>query len=166
MSNLLDLATRDTTLRRSSSTGGGEWCGPCPDCGGRDRFRVWPEKGRYWCRGCGKQGDVIQYLRDFRGLSFRAAARLVGKPIGRYQPKPAEDVLWRWFEEQYEAIRQELNLIEWASVSIPRNLDLYSYEERMGWALAAVQLAEWYAKVETLWEKVENVTRTDHTRAA
>jgi len=36
----------------------------------------------------------------------------------------------------------------------------------MGWALAAVQLAEWYAKVETLWEKVENVTRTDHTRAA
>lgn len=75
-------------------------------------------------------------------------------------------MLWRYLEEQYEAIRQELNLIEWASISIPKNLDLYSYEERTEWAVAAVQLAEWYAEVETLWGKVENATRTDRTCAA
>jgi hypothetical protein len=92
VNSLLALATQDTTLRHAASTGGGEWCGPCPGCGGCDRFRMWPEKGRYWCRGCNKKGDAI--LRDFRGLSFREAARRVGKNLGPYQPKPAADLLW------------------------------------------------------------------------
>ncbi|WP_342452329.1 primase-helicase zinc-binding domain-containing protein [Desulfovibrio desulfuricans] len=41
-----------------------EFAGPCPECGGEDRFIVWPDKpngGGYWCRGCGRQGDAIQY---------------------------------------------------------------------------------------------------------
>lgn len=29
--------------------------GPCPDCGGTDRFVVFQE-GNYWCRQCGKKG--------------------------------------------------------------------------------------------------------------
>src|SRR5436305_15259018 len=54
--NLLDLVTRDTRLRRMASTHGGEYAGPCPFCGGRDRFRVWPNMAhpRYWCRVCRK----------------------------------------------------------------------------------------------------------------
>src|SRR6059058_4170124 len=78
--NLLELLTRDTRLRRMASTHGGEYAGPCPFCGGRDRFRVWPNapRPRYWCRGCGKHGDAIQYLRDHDGLSFREAQAQVG----------------------------------------------------------------------------------------
>lgn len=67
--------------RRSAGTGGGEYSGPCPWCGGRDRFRVWPEQGesgRYWCRQCGKAGDSIQYLRERRGLSYREACEALG----------------------------------------------------------------------------------------
>jgi DNA primase len=164
--DLLRLAEQNVSLFHVSNHNGGEYAGPCPGCGGRDRFRVWPEQDRYWCRRCGKQGDTIQYLRDFRGLTFREAARLVGKQLGPYQPKPAEDILWRYLEEQYEAIRQELNLVEWASVSIPKNLEIYSYEERLQWAVAAVRLAEWYAQVETLWRKVEDGTRSHRDRAA
>ena len=81
--NTLDLASKRVVLKKVSSTHGGEWQGPCPDpgCGGENRFHVWPEqnegKGGYWCRGCGKTGDNIQFLRDFEGLSFReACARL------------------------------------------------------------------------------------------
>ena len=79
--NTLELATKRVALRKASSTNGGEWQGPCPSCGGTDRFHVWPEqnegRGGYWCRGCGKIGDNIQFLRDFEGLSFRdACARL------------------------------------------------------------------------------------------
>ena len=38
-----------------------EWAGPCPKCGGEDRFRVWPEAGNsgtgsFWCRQCGWKG--------------------------------------------------------------------------------------------------------------
>ena len=56
--NLVDLIGRDTTLRKVASTHGGEYAGPCPWCGGEDRFRVWPYADRpgYWCRQCGKNG--------------------------------------------------------------------------------------------------------------
>lgn len=68
-------------LKRVAGTNGGEYAGACPWCGGRDRFRAWPEEdgGRFWCRGCGKTGDAIQYLRDFRGLSFKEACLELGR---------------------------------------------------------------------------------------
>ncbi len=74
------------TLKKQASTNGGEYAGPCPWCGGNDRFRVWPGAGRYWCRGCDKAGDAIQYLRDFRGLSFLEACKYLG-----HDPGPRKD---------------------------------------------------------------------------
>ena len=65
-------------LTREAGTNGGELAGPCPFCGGRDRFRVWPEKGRYWCRQCKAGGDAIQYLRDKHGVGYREACAAVG----------------------------------------------------------------------------------------
>ena len=40
--DLLTLIGCDTALKKVASTKGGEYAGPCPFCGGRDRFRVWP----------------------------------------------------------------------------------------------------------------------------
>jgi len=59
----------DLPLVRVANTSGGEWAGPCPVCGGNDRFRVWPyegKNGRYWCRKCGQYGDAIQYHKWIR----------------------------------------------------------------------------------------------------
>src|SRR5215813_3575780 len=78
MPHLLDLVPQDVPLRRVANTNDGEYAGPCPGCGGKDRFRVWPREGRYWCRGCGRRGDTIQYLRHFHGLSFAEAKRVLG----------------------------------------------------------------------------------------
>lgn len=54
---------------------GPEWHGPCPWCGGGDRFHIWPEQrdGTYWCRQCGRGGDYLQLLRDLDGLSWEEA---------------------------------------------------------------------------------------------
>lgn len=84
--NVLDLAQkRGIELRKASGTHGGEWHGPCPACGGTDRFHVWPEqnggRGGYWCRGCELTGDDIQFLRDFEGLSFRDACARLGVTV-------------------------------------------------------------------------------------
>jgi hypothetical protein len=83
--NTLDLASRKVQLKKVSNTNCGEWQGPCPGCGGDDRFHVWPEqnetKGGYWCRGCGKYGDNIQFLRDFEGMSFVDACNYLNIPL-------------------------------------------------------------------------------------
>jgi DNA primase len=89
---LLDLVRHDTTVCRLASTRGGEYAGPCPWCGGRDRFRVWPhaEKPGYWCRKCGRKGDAIQYLRDRYGLSYRESCQHLGAhPAHGERPRPA-----------------------------------------------------------------------------
>jgi hypothetical protein len=56
---------------------GGEWVGPCPRCGGRDRFAVNPGKGVFNCRGCGVGGDAIALARLVCGSSFTEAVELV-----------------------------------------------------------------------------------------
>ncbi|WP_051326933.1 CHC2 zinc finger domain-containing protein [Desulfatibacillum aliphaticivorans] len=69
--NILELLQSEGhELKKVANTQGGEYAGPCPFCWGEDRFRVWPEKNRYWCRGCDRKGDAIQFLRDRDGLSF------------------------------------------------------------------------------------------------
>lgn len=95
--NILNLIESDgSTLKHLAGTNGGEYAGACPWCGGVDRFRIWPEQkgGRYWCRGCGKHGDAIEYLRDKRGLSFQDACRHLGREPGERhgsarRPEPA-----------------------------------------------------------------------------
>lgn len=69
-------------LRRVAGSGGGEWAGACPFCGGKDRFRVQPHYengGRWLCRQCtdGKWGDAIDFVMRSNGLDFRAACDLL-----------------------------------------------------------------------------------------
>ncbi len=69
-----------------ASTKGGEYHSPCPSCGGDDRFMFWPNTGRYYCRQCKRQGDPIQFCRDFLGMTFKEAKDRVGVPDnGRYE---------------------------------------------------------------------------------
>ena len=73
--NLIDLAGRYTTLHRESAS---EMAGPCPKCGGDDRFHV--KADWFFCRQCNsKGGDAIAFLRWLNGLSFpEACAALSG----------------------------------------------------------------------------------------
>ena len=110
MMNILDLIEADGgTMKCMAMTYGGEYAGACPWCGGVDRFRVWPERGRYWCRNCGKHGDTIQYLRDKRGLTFQDACRFIGRVPGprasatrpvpaAWEPKEATSPAAAWQE--------------------------------------------------------------------
>lgn len=69
-----------------------EMCGPCPWCGGKDRFTLFTGQGnnglgRFWCRQCGKGGDAIQFLRELEGLGFKEAKLALGLPDAPYQRK-------------------------------------------------------------------------------
>lgn len=85
-----DLYREDVGDKITNVSRGREYRGPCPSCGGDDRFGVYPEQnggeGSFYCgrgkgvgNGCGKGGDIIQYLRDFRNMSYPEACRFLGK---------------------------------------------------------------------------------------
>ncbi|MGI8423994.1 MAG: primase-helicase zinc-binding domain-containing protein, partial [Chloroflexota bacterium] len=80
--DLLALVGDATRLRKVASTRGGEYAGPCPFCGGKDRFRVQPERGQWWCRTCSpdeRWQDAIAYVERRDGVDFREAySRLAG----------------------------------------------------------------------------------------
>ena len=61
--------------------GGIERVGPCPDCGGRDRFGINTRKNVFGCRQCGKAGGPIDLVMMLDGLTFvQACERLTGQP--------------------------------------------------------------------------------------
>ena len=72
--------------------GAHEWAGPCPHCGGEDRFIWRTDNGRQraFCRQCRWSGDAIQLLMDFARLTFPEALRVLGMPErgGRMNPYP------------------------------------------------------------------------------
>ena len=81
--DLLDLVQCETELKRVASTEGGEYAGPCPFCGGHDRFRVQPDHSggaRWYCRGCGGERwhDVIDYVMRRDGVDFITASKTFG----------------------------------------------------------------------------------------
>ena len=59
---------------------GAEYVGPCPLCGGDDRFAINADKAVWNCRGCTKGGDVIALVRHLDGLTFTAAIEMLAGP--------------------------------------------------------------------------------------
>lgn len=71
-----------------------EFSGECPWCGGRDRLRVFPDEdggGSFWCRGCNKGGDAVQYHRLRTGKKYFDACYDLGVEPKFEQRKPKTD---------------------------------------------------------------------------
>jgi hypothetical protein len=63
---------------------GDEYVGPCPKCGGEDRFAVHTKKNIFNCRNCNVGGDTIQLVEHLDGVDFKTACETLVGP----QPKP------------------------------------------------------------------------------
>lgn len=93
--NVVDLAkAAGVQLREASAK---EWAGPCPKCGGDDRFHV--QADWWFCRQChAKRGDAIEFERWLHGLTFTEAVNklagvagvvaMVRRPAPAAAPKP------------------------------------------------------------------------------
>lgn len=62
--------------------------GPCPFCGGKDRYR-WDNKGgdgSFICSQCGS-GNAFELLRRLKGWEFKQAALEVDRVVGNVEPE-------------------------------------------------------------------------------
>lgn len=79
--DILDVAVENGAHLKHQ---GHEWVGPCPLCGGHDRFGVNRQKRIFLCRGSGDPhgaGDVIDLVMHIYGCSFHEACeRINGTP--------------------------------------------------------------------------------------
>ena len=72
-----EIERRGIKLRRS----GAELIGPCPRCGGEDRFAINTKKQVWNCRGCETGGDAIKLIAHLDNVDFiTACTTLTGKP--------------------------------------------------------------------------------------
>lgn len=55
----------------------GEFEGPCPACGGDDRFSIAPKKNVFNCRKCGGGRDAVALVMKTKGLEFVPACEWV-----------------------------------------------------------------------------------------
>jgi hypothetical protein len=95
---MIDVAVRieDEIARRGIKLvgRGPERCGPCPVCGGVDRFSINIRKQVWNCRpgkGCGKGGDVVALVQHIDGCDFKAAIQTLGveeRPLPAARPAP------------------------------------------------------------------------------
>lgn len=79
--------------------------GPCPFCGGKDRFRFDDKEGRgtWICSQCGA-GDGIDFVMRAQNVDFKGAAALVEPLVGSVpcqKPKlePSQEDIRRWLNE-------------------------------------------------------------------
>jgi putative DNA primase/helicase len=95
-----------------------EWAGPCPVCGGDDRFSINTRKQVFNCRGCRGRGDVIDLVLHLDGCTFpEAIERLTGKDCASFDrarkppdpARPAREKAEAEFETERER-KQRLGL--------------------------------------------------------
>jgi putative DNA primase/helicase len=81
---LADLGVDQQYLRKKH--------GPCPVCGGTDRYRFtnYRARGDYICNQCGA-GDGFTLLRKLKGWNFKEALQQVALAAGLLTPRDAEN---------------------------------------------------------------------------
>jgi DNA primase len=115
--DLLSLAKQYTSLRKVASTHGGEYAGPCPICGGEDRFRIQPTRnpwGMWFCRNCTGERwhNAIDLVMMVRGISFPEACKALtdGKiPTTSFKKKYKKPIIQAYSppEEKWQTSAQK-----------------------------------------------------------
>lgn len=110
--DLRKLAAQHTALHRESVN---ELSGPCPRCGGEDRFHATATS--FFCRTCyplgnGQPHDAIAFVRWLHGASFQEAIAMLSNTLApaqqlhhRTPPAPQDVQTPEWIERQSTALR-------------------------------------------------------------
>ncbi len=97
---------------------GKSWKGRCPFHNEKTpSFFVSPERGSYYCFGCGASGDIFTFVEEFEGLDFKGALKLLADKAGvtleNYSKENKEDKETKSEKEKlYEIMEEATNFFE------------------------------------------------------
>ncbi len=77
--NIVDVVSAYVTLQQAGTT----YKGKCPFHNEKTpSFFVSPERGTYYCFGCGVKGDIFSFVQQFEGLDFMGSLKLLAEKAG------------------------------------------------------------------------------------
>jgi len=104
-------------------------------------FFVSPDRGGYYCFGCGAKGDIFTFVEQFEGLDFRGALKILAEKAGVQishdeRSFTERDKLYKIMEEATVFFEQELSKSESAGSYVKSRgiSDTTRTLFRMGWA--------------------------------
>lgn len=127
-----------------------ERMGPCPLCGGKDRFSVNTQKNKWNCRGCNEGGsDVISLVMHMEGLKFKPAlARITGREIDATAVETEEEK-----QERLKRIETAQAQAEKRKIADAKNSEAYRERSRKaGYAIYRTSNKDWCDPNNTLWQ--------------
>jgi DNA primase len=149
--DIVDLVSKRTELRRSSP---GEYKGLCPFHDERTpSFHVTPDKGMYYCFGCGAGGDAFKFVQETEGLDFVGAMESLATRYGIELTVEDEDPA---AAERRRARERLLELLERATV----------FYERYLWDSAEAAPARAYLRDRGLTEETLRTFRVGYAPSA
>jgi DNA primase len=99
--NVVDVISRVASLKKAGS----RFKGLCPFHQEKTpSFHVDPDKGYYKCFGCGKSGDIFDFVRETEQLSFTESVEALGQRFG----VPVEYEEGAGPSQEERSLRQEL----------------------------------------------------------
>jgi phage/plasmid primase-like uncharacterized protein len=123
---------------------GPERCGPCPKCGGTDRFAINTSKQAWHCRGCHRGGDVISFVQHLDRCTFDDAVATLSRrdPTGCGHPKNAAPDLpnrvLKTHRRSCDVERAREAPAIWSAAREPQGTPAWMYLFRRGVALEAL----------------------------
>ena len=113
----LDRCLTNHGVKRKGHKG----AGPCPACGGKDRFSINGQKQNWWCRKSQKGGGPIDLAMYVTGANFLGACEILTGESMPKPPKPGEEVRredpklveQRRLDAEAEAERRKQEQIKW-----------------------------------------------------
>lgn len=113
--------TAEIGARVELKKAGGNYVGLCPFHGEKSpSFSVSPSKQFFHCFGCGKSGDVIQFLMDHDGMQFHEAVKDLGERLGVKVEEDQDETSIRRAQEQRKVSATLEDLCETAAVFFRR----------------------------------------------
>jgi phage/plasmid primase-like uncharacterized protein len=113
-----------------------EYIGPCPHCGGKDRFAVNPTKGVFLCRQCNAAGGsgAIDLQMFITGGSFpQAIEALTGEHTASAEEARAAAAQRRVVEKQTQAGQVKTARWLWEQRRAPQNTICETYLAARGY---------------------------------